>query len=194
MDDESAAAVPSLAGPVSDIMQREVTTVPPDMSVRELTRVLSDRSISGAPVTDADGVLLGVVSSSDVMRFTAEAPDTPMGRLTFLNRRTPDWPTDEDDPPAEDPIYGDYFLPEEGPTVMPTFGDDLAHGPLDETTVEDIMTPVSFAVEPTTSVQELASFLLRGRIHRAVVTEDGRCVGIVTTTDILRAVAAPEAG
>ena len=111
----------------------------------------------------------------------------PSGR-----RSTPAWLEGADEPPPEDPVYGDYFLPEEGPAVVPTFGEELADGPLDEATVADIMTPVSFTVEPATPVSSLASFLLRGRIHRAVVTEGGRCVGIVTTTDVLRAVAGEE--
>jgi CBS domain-containing protein len=38
-------------------------------------------------------------------------------------------------------------------------------------------------------VKELADFLIRGRIHRAVVVEGERLVGIVTTMDVLRALA-----
>jgi CBS domain-containing protein len=51
------------------------------------------------------------------------------------------------------------------------------------------MTPVSFSVAPDSTVPELCEFLVRGRIHRAVVVEEGRLVGIVTSADVLRAVA-----
>ncbi|MGD2069976.1 MAG: CBS domain-containing protein [Gemmatimonadota bacterium] len=185
------ASSTSLDRPVRDIMQTDVTTVAPGLSVRELTRILSEQGISGAPVTAADGRLIGVVSTSDVVRLASEAPDLRAMPISFLD--TPGVPWDEeagDDEP--EPVYGDYFLPEEGSTIVPALGDEVGGGPMDEMAVEDIMTPVPFTVQPTTTIRDLANFLLRGRIHRAVVTEDGRCVGIVTTTDILRAVA--EAG
>jgi CBS domain-containing protein len=60
---------------------------------------------------------------------------------------------------------------------------------METTTVEDIMTPVTFTVEPDTPVAELCGFLVRGRIHRAVVVKNKRLEGIVTSADVLRAVA-----
>ena len=87
------------------------------------------------------------------------------------------------------PGIGDYFLPEEGPHLVPSLGDDVGGGPADDMSVEDIMSPVPFTVEPGTTVRELAVFLTQGRIHRALVTEDEHLVGIVTATDILRAIA-----
>ncbi|HSL72481.1 MAG TPA: CBS domain-containing protein, partial [Longimicrobiales bacterium] len=59
---------------------------------------------------------------------------------------------------------------------------------LAEYTVEDIMTPAAFTVDSDTSVSELARFLLDRRIHRALVVDDGRLEGIVTSFDVLRAV------
>ena len=55
------------------------------------------------------------------------------------------------------------------------------------------MTPAVFSVPSTTTVPELARLLLRGRIHRALVVDDGVLVGIVSAFDVLKAVAeAPE--
>lgn len=51
------------------------------------------------------------------------------------------------------------------------------------------MTPVSFSVEPEMEVPELCEYLVRGRIHRALVVEEGELLGIVTSHDVLRAVA-----
>ena len=51
------------------------------------------------------------------------------------------------------------------------------------------MTPVAFSVGPDDSLKELAEFLVRGRIHRAVVVEGDRLRGIVSSADVLRAVA-----
>jgi CBS domain-containing protein len=53
--------------------------------------------------------------------------------------------------------------------------------------VEDIMTPAPLAVTPETTVTELARFLVKCRVHRALVTEGKRLVGVVTAFDIMRA-------
>lgn len=50
----------------SDVMTREVTVVRPDLPIDELVEVLSLKRISGAPVVDKTGCLVGVVSETDV--------------------------------------------------------------------------------------------------------------------------------
>ncbi len=53
---------------VADVMTQVVVTVAPDTTVRELSKLLLDRGISGAPVVDQDGTVLGVVSTTDLLR------------------------------------------------------------------------------------------------------------------------------
>lgn len=115
-----------------------------------------------SPVVDEKGEIMGVVSSTDVVRLAAEE--------------------DEEDP------Y-DFFLPEDSPATGHRVLSQFPESALDTATVEDIMTPVSFTIEAGASVKDLSDFLVRGRIHRAVVVEEGRLVGIVTSNDVLRAVA-----
>jgi CBS domain-containing protein len=171
-------------------MQTDVVTAAPEMTARDLARILSDAGISGVPVATPSGDVLGVVSSSDLVRVAAEEREVGFSNAHWV-------PSDsaadavEDDPDDEpaDPLSS-FFLPEEAPILEPAWSpisDD--DGPLDRLTVSDIMTPVSFSVSPDASVKELAQFLVRGRIHRAVVMEDGRLLGIVTTMDVLRGLA-----
>lgn len=54
-------------------------------------------------------------------------------------------------------------------------------------TAADAMTPWAVSLEETTPVDELARQMLSKRIHRILVTRDGRLVGIVTSLDLLRA-------
>ncbi len=54
----------------ADIMVRDVVTVAPDATVRDLAKTLIDRRISAAPVVDADGRLKGIVSEGDLLRRT----------------------------------------------------------------------------------------------------------------------------
>ena len=48
---------------------------------------------------------------------------------------------------------------------------------------------VSFSVPPEMPIPDLCQFLVRGRIHRALVVEDGQLLGIVTSHDVLRGLA-----
>lgn len=172
---------------VRDIMQTEVVTAHPDQSVRELTRLLSEHGISGVPVVSDSGEVLGVVSASDVIRVAAGSDSVPMTGAHWIAASMPENTIDPEDPPA-DP-YSDYFLPEAAPIVGPDWDTGEQEGPLDQLSVSDILTPVSFSVEGSATVAELADFLVRGKIHRALVQEDGRLAGIVTAMDVLKVVA-----
>ena len=57
-----------------------------------------------------------------------------------------------------------------------------------EMTVGDIMTPVVFEVAEDDTVQQVASAMLNGHIHRVCVTRDGELVGVVSAFDMLRVV------
>ena len=49
-------------------MTREVVTVNPDTTLGEVKELFSEKQISGAPVTDDKGELVGVISVSDLIR------------------------------------------------------------------------------------------------------------------------------
>lgn len=63
----------------ADVMSRPVVTVQSDTAVQQAGALLADYGFAGLPVVDADGVLLGMVTSGDVLRadrtrqHTAEA-------------------------------------------------------------------------------------------------------------------------
>jgi CBS domain-containing protein len=172
---------------VRDIMQAKVVTVTPDATIRDLARLLADEQISGVPVLDGAGQLVGVVSSTDLVRLTAEGADVDLVSVAFAERADRTIDPDEDDDEDGDP-YG-FFLPEDTPLAEQAMLAELPESRMETTTVEDIMTPVTFTVEPDTPVAELCDFLVRGRIHRAVVVKNRRLEGIVTSADVLRAVA-----
>ena len=50
-----------------DIMTTNVITVGPDEPVADIARLLMERAISGVPVVDVDGSLLGIVSEGDLV-------------------------------------------------------------------------------------------------------------------------------
>jgi CBS domain-containing protein len=59
-----------------DVMTAEVVTVTPETSVADAAKLMLDRHISGVPVVDGDGRLVGIISEGDLMRraeLTTEA-------------------------------------------------------------------------------------------------------------------------
>ena len=177
---------------VRDVMMTDVVTVSTDATARHLARLLADEEISGVPVLNGSGSLVGVVSSTDLVRLAADdtglqlrATGVALGIDTI---RDPD--VDEEDLVEEEEAdpYG-FFLPEDSPFSGQRFLEDWPEGDFDSVPVSDIMTPISFSVAPDTPLDELCQFLVRGRIHRAVVRDGEDLVGIVTSADVLRAVA-----
>src|SRR5437763_16798295 len=51
----------------SDIMTRKVCTIHPEASVQEVAQLLSRERISGAPVVNADGMIIGIVTEADII-------------------------------------------------------------------------------------------------------------------------------
>lgn len=165
---------------VRDIMQGDVVTVSPDTSVREIAQTLVREGIGGVPVLDGDGVVVGVVSATDIVRIAAREPEAEVG---FMQRRAPALePEDGDDLGQAPGFYAPEVIPE---WVRPVLLGDA----LDDLDASAIMTPASFFVRPDLSLTELARFLVRGRIHRALVIEGGKLIGIVSSFDALRVLA-----
>jgi len=61
---------------------------------------------------------------------------------------------------------------------------------LEKTTVRDLMTPRPLTISPEADVSEAARQMLDADVHRLFVIADSRMVGVISTTDIIRAVAA----
>jgi CBS domain-containing protein len=57
---------------ISDVMQKGVVSVSPELPIAELEAFLSSEEIGGAPVIDGTGKLVGVVSQTDIIRSLSE--------------------------------------------------------------------------------------------------------------------------
>jgi len=146
-----------------DVMTRNVVVVHAGARLAELAGILMSNMITGAPVVDDGGKLVGVVSATDVVRGAAlEASSVRQESTYYLHG----WEGEID---AEELRA---FRVVEGAGML----------------VRDIMTPVIFSVSESASMAEMADAMIGGRIHRLIVTRDDRVVGIVTTLDMLRAI------
>ena len=143
-------------------MNPDVMTVADDMTTDDLLKYLNEREISGAPVVDGQGHLVGVVSMTDIARTLAEPSDFASSRPAF-DRDTADAVALED--------LGQRYVEERAVIVR------------------DVMTPVVHHVAATAPVAEAARIMIEHRIHRLVVTQNKEPVGMITSMDLLRVVA-----
>lgn len=73
-----------------DIMRGEVVSVPPETDVWDLARLFSTKGITGAPVVDKAGKLLGVVSQTDIIRHLKEVAKSADWLFDFYAEPEPD--------------------------------------------------------------------------------------------------------
>jgi CBS domain-containing protein len=149
----------------SDLMNPEVLTVREDMAVRDLAAFLVDNEITGAPVEDENGKLVGVVSVVDVAEVASESASAE---------------ADRSNPDFYERSWEESLSDEEVEEIGELAGEDG-----DELVVRDIMTPMVYSVAEEDPVSAIASLMLEAHLHRVLVTRGDKVVGIITTSDLL---------
>ncbi|MFP4474391.1 MAG: CBS and ACT domain-containing protein [Desulfatibacillaceae bacterium] len=66
---------------IDEVMKTKVITVPSDYTVEETAEILDANTISGVPVVDRDGSLVGIITKSDIFRLMVEM--TGLGKKGF---------------------------------------------------------------------------------------------------------------
>jgi CBS domain-containing protein len=175
---------------LGDIMSVEVTSLDPDMTLREAVEILSFEHFGGAPVVAGERVV-GVISIADLLDFVSSNPGPPIpkeGRAVGESSEEEEAWDSRGEPAAAyfGEMWSDVFVQVDErfrQTASPEW--DI----LEEHVVSEIMTRRLCQLPPETDVRDAAEFMLRAGIHRVLVTEDGRLVGVVSTTDVVKAVA-----
>jgi len=145
----------------ADVMTTDVITVDPETTVQSLATLLAERGISGAPVVDASGHLVGVISEGDLLH-RAE-----IGTARRHRERRRSW-----------------WLDDYASEVAREYVKD--HG----RTVKDVMTRDVVTVTEETELADVAALLEVKRIKRVPVVRDDKVVGIISRANIVRAVGA----
>jgi CBS domain-containing protein len=73
---------------IGDFMTARVVTVPPESPIAEAAQLMLDNNVSGLPVTDAAGNIVGIVTEHDLLRPHADgSPSYPPHWLQFMIKR-----------------------------------------------------------------------------------------------------------
>jgi CBS domain-containing protein len=69
---------------VADLMTREVITVPPEMSVKEVAKLLFEKEISGLPVVDEQKKVIGMITEKDLIAMALPKYLEKLGDFDFI--------------------------------------------------------------------------------------------------------------
>ncbi len=176
---------------VREIMQTDLVTTPPDAPVREFVELLERHGITGAPVVDShDEALVGVATLKDVIRLARELGEVPEAVRWALGVGTPaPQAAFLGQDPGEGEFFAYYVTPEGQYIDVRDRIDALSDNVFEGYEVQDIMTPEPVTIEASASRRELARLLRDKEVRRALVVDEGKLVGIVTTSDIVRSLA-----
>lgn len=201
----ATATKPLLSLTASDLMSREVITIPQAMSLRAAAHLLFQHQIGGAPVVDGSGRCVGVLSATDFVHWAEDgakgAADVPLpacpyqvkGRLltgegeeaVICTLAPGSCPLQEIRPTAG----GRRTTVCRQPNGVLTDWQQVAQN-LPVSAVERYMTADVVTTSPQTPLRELARTMLDAHIHRVIVVDERhRPIGIVSSTDILAALA-----
>jgi len=151
-----------MAAVARDVMIEKVISIPKDMDLRDLAKLFLEKGITGAPVVDEAGGLVGVVSRTDLLFY-------------HLSR--------DDELVLDTDFYAAVRV--EGKPLRSGFQiEDVNTGK-----VEEIMTPVVHSVTETTPLESVARMMIREHIHRVIVRRGRKVAGIITALDVLRVTA-----
>lgn len=137
---------------VADVMTADPWTVGADTPLKQVAETLVAQQVSGLPVVDQHGRVLGVISEGDIVAKEALMSE---GRRRLLVRLLD--------------------------------ADPLRELKLDARTAGGAMTAPAVTIGPRRPVSEAARLMLDEGVNRLPVVGDGRLVGILTRSDLVRA-------
>ncbi|CAE6752386.1 CBS domain-containing protein [Paraburkholderia aspalathi] len=142
-----------------DIMTPSVVTATPDMTIHDAARLFVDNRISGMPVVDANGQVVGIVSQGDLLHRVETG--TCHGKRSWWLELLSSSPRGE----------AARYVKEHGHVVG------------------DVMCDRVISIPEDMPFQQIADLMERRHLKRVPVLKDGKLVGIVSRSNLIRALA-----
>jgi CBS domain-containing protein len=197
---------PLLSLTAGDLMSRSVETLDEGMPLREAAQRLARHEIHGAPVVDAAGQCVGVLSVSDLARWASlrDEPHVPLPRTCSFQKTCRE-------PGGRETVLcrlaegvcpfqrvreerdGRVVIACAEPHCVPTDWQMVEVEALPGGAVRDYMTTTVMTVDPAAPVPELARLMLEHQVHRLIVLDAERHpIGVLSVNDLLQVLAHPE--
>jgi CBS domain-containing protein len=141
----------------SDIMTREVISVYPDTEILQAAKLMLDNHLNGLPVVDSEGRLAGIICQSDLMTQQKKIP-----------------------------LPSFFVLLDTVISLTPQKSIEAEVKKMAAVKVSEAMTPDPLTVDPETSLEDIATLMVKHNIHTLPVCDQKGLVGIIGKEDILR--------
>lgn len=142
-----------------DIMTKDVVAVSPETTVEELGRIFMEKGVSGAPVVDSDGKIVGIITENDLISKNSRLHIPTILRLF------------------------DAFIP------LGTSKLELEIKKMTASTVGEVCIKKVVTIDEETGIDEIATIMDEKKIHLLPVLKEGNVVGIVGKKDLIRGLA-----
>ena len=151
---------------VRDYMKRDVVTFSPEESIFDVAETFAKLNISGAPIVE-NGKVIGIISETDIVKFMKSDIAPSSGIL------------------VEHPEF----------SLTLTFLDLVRKGisiskelkKVSKIKVRDVMSKSVISISPDANIFDAAELMEKKKVHRLVVMEEGKLIGIISKADLLKA-------
>jgi CBS domain-containing protein len=146
---------------VADLMTRDVAVINSKSDVHELEKLLLEKRVHGLPVVNDDGILVGVISQTDLLAWHYNSGVDGAAFYDTSRLHVTD----------EASLTG------------------LQLTDIQTASVEEVMSPPVHCIRADLPIAAAASAMVRQRIHRLVVVDDAlRVQGVISALDILQGI------
>ncbi len=148
----------------ADIMTNDVLMAYEGWSIKRLSSFFIKNKISGCPVIASDHTLVGVVTVTDILNFETK--------------------TDAEKSELVEEVYAEfvgYQFDDETIAQMAIKADEKC-------TVNKVMTQRVIQIDETTPITKVSEVMLSAGIRRIFVSSEGVVSGVISTTNILKAI------
>jgi len=156
---------------VRDVMERDVVTLRVDETLTSAAEKFSAQKVSGAPVVDEEGRLVGLLSEQDILKCLK----TTQRQVRMV------YPSIS----ALGVAFQEYTTVRE---LKEAYA-DIAH-----LRVGEAMTTDLFKLAPDVSLAEAIQIFIQHRINRIPIVDGGRLVGVLTRGNVIRELIGRETG
>ncbi|TET90728.1 MAG: CBS domain-containing protein [Methanomassiliicoccales archaeon] len=147
---------------VKDIMVKDVVVLHPEDTIAEATTKFAENKVSGCPVVDDHGALVGMLSEADILGHLKT-------QYKKLKMRYP-----------PEIMFGISFQEE-----MKEREIGLAFHEIGSMKVKELMRRDVVAATTNDTVERVVRLMVRRKINRVPIIKDGKLVGIVTRGDVI---------
>lgn len=151
---------------VDDVMTKQVTVLRPDQTISDAVIELAKKGISGAPVVDENGQLVGIITENDILNAIKNTgkhlemvyPSLSMVSVSFIETM------------------------DEVETID-------AFKEIANKKVSQVMTKAVTTVQAGSNLSMAVNFIILKGVNRIPIMDGGKVVGIVSRADIIQGLA-----